>query len=209
MTAAKDEDLQSESASPSELAERNAAGSVVAQRRFPEQVFSGAWPVFRFFEADRIFDAGFVQLVGTALIAEKSSCACLVNLDEAALLDCEDQGALIIDSQLTPEEYWTRMTVFDSVKGLSRVGWALGMDRFACASDGGRWCVYCEKTEELAVVAFQHASAVEEFGVFLETVDAVPVTEVFRRPLVPHLGSPELSPEWRSRMLSNYSDTAV
>jgi len=43
------------------------------------------------------------------------------------------------------------------------VGWLYGVDRFACSSDLGEWCIYCEKGNDVGVIGLRADDSAKKF----------------------------------------------
>ena len=162
---------------------------------FPRYVFSQTWDDFYFFDPDWMFDPDFVEDIASLLHAEGASSACMVNFGEAQA----EMRLFTINAQTTAEDYRRRL------QGSSPSdGWAISIDSFCCASTGRRWCFYCERENEMAVLATQKEftslchSIIRKFG-------ARRISEALSTPVSQGLTDGALTPQWRKFLLREYS----
>jgi hypothetical protein len=165
--------------------------------QFPENVFRGRWDEFFFFDSDLLFNSKFVDTAKALLEAEKGSCICLCNLDEASAKDGRERACIGIDKRTSSEAY------FSFLRGPSvGKGWLYRMEVFGCTSDVGSWCIYCEKGTEIAVIAVRDGSptvihVITKFG-------ALPLRKAIEKPTSYGLTPRALSPELRAKYLREY-----
>ena len=132
----------------SEIALSNVRRSIHSERRFPQNVFTGAWNEFLFFDSDWMRAADFVEHLKELLSAENGRCAAVVNLDRTS--DDRERSPLFVHMDTTPNEY----QILLGNPGVG-TGWLVDLDRLACASNTGEWSMYCEPATEIAVVGFR------------------------------------------------------
>jgi hypothetical protein len=178
----------------------NLSRSLDASRRFPENVFSGKWGGFLFFDSDWIFEGPFVEVAKTLVEIEGGQCACISNLDEAA---GADRSSFFIDQKIAGQD-------FQSFLQGPRIGdgWIYGVDRFGCISDVGQWCIYCERRNEIAVIAVRESRAVEKCGAAIAQFKAMPIDQAIALPLSYGFSERALSAEWRTELLKQYAKPA-
>ena len=88
--------------------------------------------------------------------------------------------------------------------GFCSSGWLFGMDQYACVSDVGRWCIYCEKENDVAVIAFRDETGGCDFSQPLTDLHASPADQIGSDPSVPFpLNS--LTYAWREALEVNYA----
>ncbi len=86
-------------------------------------------------------------------------------------------------------------------------GWLYGMYTFACISDAGQWCIYCEKMAELGVIAMRSHVNSEQFSFALHELKALPLAQALR--IAPFYAlSARLRPDWREKLRSAYGGAA-
>lgn len=136
-----------------------AVRSIAYDLRLPERVFAGAWGSFFFCESDRLFDAGFLDVTIKFLDRENSRVACLLNLDKTYLIRLEESAsAIFLDHSSTGAQY-----VHALKEGGTARGWFYAVDRYVCCSDIGEWCIYCEKDNDIAIVAVRDIGERKKF----------------------------------------------
>jgi hypothetical protein len=178
---------------------QNVSLAIDRNRRFPENVFLAGWTDFAFFDSDLLFDSLFVEKLRKLFEAEGGTCVCMLNLDEVANGKAE-QAALFIDREMTGGAYQARL-------GGENIGegWLYNMDRFGFASDLGQWCIYCEKGNEMAVIAIQEKVPNDRFSSTIKEFNAVPIKQAIEKPIGYGFSPRALSPEWRDGLLKAYS----
>ncbi|WP_116137029.1 hypothetical protein [Trinickia diaoshuihuensis] len=174
--------------------------SLAYDHRLPDRVFEGAWEDFLFCESDRLFDAAFVNVVIQFLGCENSRVACLLNLDRTDLTRFEESGeAIFLDRSTTGAQYMNAL----EEGGPSR-GWLYAVDRYVCCSDIGEWCIYCEKDNDIAVVALRQVSKRQDFECPLKQLGARPIEELIEGGAWPLFPFNQLVPSWREGLLMHY-----
>ena len=133
------------------LALKNALSSIKQNGRFPYRVFRGEWADFQFFDPHVIFEACFIDIKNLFLNEKETSIIALLNLRANNWTIHEDDANVIfLDKDIGFEQYSAKL------KGDGSPGnWMFQMDRYICASDDGKWSIYCERENDLGVFAFQ------------------------------------------------------
>ncbi|MGH8020743.1 MAG: hypothetical protein ACREIA_21145 [Opitutaceae bacterium] len=175
----------------------NLSRALDARRWFPEAVFLGQWSSFLFFDSDWIFEGPFVEKAKALLQIEGGQCAGISNLDEAV---GGGGSSFFIDQKIAGQDYQSFL------KG-PRVGdgWIYGVDRFGCTSDVGQWCIYCERRNEIAVIAVRESRAVEKYRAAIAQFKAMPIDQAVALPLSYGFSERALSAEWRAELLKHYA----
>ena len=182
------------------IATANIGRGVDANSRFPQNVFIGEWLDFFFFDSDWMRDAEFVDQARAFLEAERGACACLRNLDLSVTTATANTHQLLIHESTASSEY--RLLL----KGRSLgSGWLDGIERLACASDSGEWCMYCEPANEIAVIAFRRQESVQRYRVPMSAFHAVRIEEAIGGPLSYGFSESVLSTQWRTDLLLAYA----
>ena len=182
---------------------RNVVGSLKLDRLLPDKVFSGAWSDFLFFESDQMFAPEFAEAIGDFLRVENSGVCCLLNLSETDSSEFEKIAAIFLDGMVTGREYETLLR-----GGGPAVGWLYSMDRYGCASEIGEWCIYCEKNNDIAVVALRSDSGASKFESSLEKLHAKPIEAIRGGELAELFPFSELTSEWRAALIEHYGKGA-
>jgi hypothetical protein len=181
----------------------NLDAALVTRKQFPENIFLGKWDSFFFFDPDYIFEAPFVEVVKTLMESENGRCACLRNLDIMGSDGSLERSLLFLDRETTGEAYQAFLA--GPAPGM---GWLHMMFRYACASDAGSWCIYCERNNEIAVIAVRRMGNLSLFNSAISSLHALPIEQAIEKPPSYGLSSRSLSVEWRNRLLEEY-DTAM
>ena len=173
--------------------------SVDSSRRFPDNVFLGEWEHYAFFDSDWMFGKGFVELMRAVLTAEHESCACIVNLDAVLAGSSPEESSFIFDGSTAGSAYLTALKGFPA-----KLGWIYGVDRFACASESGRWSMYCERASELAVIALKSGLSEEVQRQLIDGCKALRIDKAIAKSYTYALSARGLSPEWRAALPRRY-----
>jgi hypothetical protein len=174
--------------------------SIDAARAFPEQVFLGAWGAFLFFESDRLFAPGFATTARDLLRAEQASVCCLVNFSESSTLTCENGAKLFLDATSQPGDYDVSLR-----KGGPAMGWLFAMDRYGCASEAGGWSIYCEKGNDVGVIALRGAGDVEKYAEALDHLCAAPIDILLAAGSTAPVPFCQLTETWRRGLTEHYA----
>ena len=83
-------------------------------------------------------------------------------------------------------------------------GWLDAMERLAVASDTGEWCMYCEPSNEIAVVGFRHPGASARYLRAMSRFHATSIEQAIEEPLSYGFSQIAASPEWRIAFLREY-----
>lgn len=175
----------------------NLRDCILPDQRFPMNVFRDSWNSFYFFDSDSIFDAEFVKTMNSLLEVEAGVCACIVNLDEASLEN--RNSAFFINRDVTIEEYGSFLR-----SGKIGQGWIYGMDRFAGISNLGHWCMYCEKGNEIAVIALRDRGSLQKLTEIVTQLGGLPIGQAISVPPSYGLSPRALSSDWRQQLLTQY-----
>jgi hypothetical protein len=179
-------------------AQQQLSTALRASSRFPNNVFAGDWIGYLFFDSDWIFESGFVAKAIMLLDSEGGSCARLSNLDRAD----EDGAVFSIDHSTTSDDYQRLLH-----EGVSGLRWNFTIDRFACISDLGRWCIYCERPNEIAVMAFRPGARLERYAQVVGALRAAPIEAAIGQSISWGFSARGLSPLWRTELLRHYGTT--
>ncbi|MGD0959770.1 MAG: hypothetical protein ABSB19_08190 [Methylomonas sp.] len=169
--------------------------------RFPVNVFTSSWNEFLFFDSDWIFEKEFIALTKNLIEIEGSVCAYIFNLDEMlAHIDME-RSSFLINKETTEQWYQTFLQGANIGEG-----WIYGMDRFGIISDAAEWCIYSEKGNEIAVIAFHNHNFINKITSIIDMLGALPIKKAIDKPLSYGFTQRALSLEWRNQLLKAYSN---
>jgi len=184
-----------------EIARANVRAGVDPARRFPRNVFVGDWSDFFFFDSDWMRESDFVDHVKAFLEIEGGQCACVWKLDSDRPIELRD---FFVREQTTTDEY--RALLAGTTLGY---GWLDAVERVACASDGGEWCMYCEPSNEIAVIGFRQTDAAARYASAMARVRATRFEDATREPALSYgFSERALSREWRDELLREYAARA-
>ena len=186
-------------------ASKNLDLALAPGRRFPSNPFLGQWDAFYFFEPHRLFLRSFPDTMRALLASENGSSVCMRNMDGAPVVDPPEgasdspEGAsLSLDGSTSGEAYWKYLR--GSGPGF---GWLSRMERYAYASDAGHWCIYCERNNEIAVIAIRENGA--RFASALEQLGALPIGRAIESSVSWGLSLGHLPEAWREELLRAYA----
>lgn len=182
-------------------ASKSVDAAIAIDRRFAENVFLGEWSAYLFFDPDLIFDRGFIEITKSLLLCEHCTCICLKNL-EVALTGNLEQASLFLDNQTTGKAYMGRLSA--PIEGSNLVGWVHLMDHYGCASDIGSWCIYCERSNEIAVIAIRNEDDLVQLRPALELLQALPIRQAIERPSSYGLSVRGMSANTRAKLIQEY-----
>ena len=186
-----------------ERAFRNAVDAIDVHMALPRNVFRGLWKEFHFFESDRLFSAGYIDAIRCLLDGGGAQTCCLINLN--AYLD-DHSGApkscsIFLDASSDAQTYISTLR-----EGGPARGWLFGMDRYSCASDLGDWVVYCEKENDVAVLASRIvASQAAPIQSFLSKLGALSASKLGPNNRDMPFPFSQLTPEWRDSLLKEFA----
>lgn len=180
-----------------ERARENVGKAIDAARRFPQYVFRGNWEKFFFFDSDEMFAHAFVEIVKILMQSEGSSSVCLTDFDS----ELPDQSSFWIRKETTSDDY---LAAFAKLPIGGVGGWLWLISRYGCTSDVGEWCLYCERQNEVAVMALRKASLVEKYTSAIKELHASPIDLALESP--PSWVFAHLVPEWREGFLKHYQN---
>lgn len=182
-----------------ELALLNLSGSIDVEQHFPGKVFRGAWNTFLFFDPDRLFEASFAEVARSLIDGVGGSCVCMCNLDEAARISSFERASIFLNRGTDPQEYKLRLLGTGPADG-----WLYAMERYGCVGDTGGWSIYCEKNNEIAVMAVRPSVTLDCLGPVVERLKAQPIGKALDNGTSYGLSARALSSEWRSKLMLNY-----
>jgi len=169
------------------------------QKMLPDRLFVGLWSGFLFFQSDYVFSPDFANIVREFMDLEGAKVTCLLNLDKTETAGFDGAASLFIDATMDGAAYQERLRA-----GGPAVGWLFDVDRYVCASDVGEWCIYCEKSNDVAVIGLREPDGRRKFELPLEHLAAKPIEDLIeggRSPLFPF---DRLVSDWREGLVDHY-----
>jgi hypothetical protein len=189
--------MQAESDALRDSAIANTLSTIRKQARFPQNVFAQAWDDYLFFESDLVFDGNFIEAKDAILDQEGSSCIALVNLGNAQVDSDPEPRFMFLDRSTTASGYFSMLRGHDSASN-----WLVLVDRYVCASDKGSWCVYCEKQNEIAVIAIRNTFSPPTLLTLRTSLKAESIRTLFASKKDRIFD--KLVPRWRSGLATEY-----
>ena len=175
----------------------NAVSSINIESHFPNKVLTGYWENYFFFEPYMIFDSCFIDVKNLLLHEEKASVMALINLDQKTNTNLP---AIFLEQDTGPMEYIAKL------KGDgTAMNWMFLMDRYICASEIGSWAIYCEKENDIAVLAFRKGVTESACSRVAQLLNAKSI----RLALLPQNNQmfdfDKLVPDWKSALVASYT----
>jgi hypothetical protein len=181
-----------------EAALNNVKESIDLGARLPSPVFVGQWAQFLFLDCYALFRPTFANLVRSVLRSETSQCCCVLNLSSLRASTFAPPDVFYFAADTTETEYAQCLRQ-------SRTGWVVMMDDYACASDVGDWCIYCEKANDVAVIGFRSGKASVLLHGELQELRAESIETLLARGQTAPIPFSRLTPTWRDGLVANYS----
>ena len=147
-----------------------------------------------------MFDNHFVDTIRQLLQAEQSPVMCMLELDA----DPNKSGSILYVERDDPDLDYLRF-----LRG-NRIGegWIDDVGRFGCISDSGGWCIYCERRNEMAVLAVKNSTMLELCGAAITEFHAMALPEAFALSLSSGF-SHRVFPAWKNQLLDQYRDKII
>lgn len=152
---------------PKRVAFQNIMNAIDPSGELPGRVFETKMSNFYFFASDWVASCHFVELIQDMMRVEMAEVTCCMNVTRSKILEFEAIDAIYIDHSTKGEDYdefWTQ-DIGDEV------GWLFTMDRHAFASNVGEWCIYAERMNDVAVIAF-NVIDIEKYKPHLDRLNA-------------------------------------
>lgn len=182
----------------------NALDVLWPTKRLPLNVFKDSWNGFFFFESDSIFEPTFVSVMHDLLDAEDSHVCCLVNLGNTAEEETSTPPFKYLDRSTSPEHYMSLLRGNGPPDG-----WLYWVDRYVCMSDKGRWCIYCEKENDVAVIAVRNKIDTKEFAMAVEELQASSIKKAYQAREEGQFRFEKLTQHWLSALVTQYSPSST
>lgn len=186
------------------LAFDHVIGSINDEPRFPEQVFRGRWTAFLFFDSDFLIAPDFPERVAELLNAERAEVCCLLNFDETQTMTYESAAMRFITARTRSQDYDAMLR-----RGGPAEGWLFGVDRYGCASDRGGWSIYCERQNDIAVIALHQPGDTEKYASCLKRIHAKPIKDQLEAGGAGLFQFEQMLESWRRDLARHYSGNAT
>lgn len=164
-------------------------------KSLPDFVFSGDWDCFLFGNPDMIFSDKFIEIAQKIFDVDQSNEICILNIDE--------NEYFLIYPSTTISQYMDEM---GRRRKDNKSGWLYTVYSFSIASSSGKWCIYCEKDNEIAVVALRDmGSEFEKYITCFSKLPAFPLMELINEGSEALPPYSRMVPEWKTGLITNYS----
>jgi hypothetical protein len=172
---------------------KNVLESIDIASYLPQQVFRGPWRAFLFFESDRIFTSSFADRIVNLISIENAKSCCLLNLSQTSNFKYDESDMICFEEGAVGNEYESKLK-----EGGPANGWLFSMDRYGCASDKGNWCIYCEKSNDVGVIAVRNQNLASKFDSALKRLHAQSIDSYMQEPSSAPFPFNRLTDEWRT-----------
>ena len=178
----------------------NARNAFDPDMKFPNNVFTQHWDYYLFFPSDRMLRHDFVYPISKFITLENASIVCLLNLSRSPSLEFENADALYLDKEMGEDEYYA--LICGNGPAIPD-GWIYDVDDYICTSDVGSWCMYCERANEIAVLALSEMG-LEQFRPALDILQPYTLEEACRPGQEGVFPFNHMVPEWHDGLFKNY-----
>lgn len=183
---------------------RNALGALWPSKRLPLNVFKNSWDDFFFFESDSIFQPGFISVMNDLMDAEDAHVCCLVNLGNTVEDEISTLRYKYLDRSTSPEHYMSLLRGNGAPDS-----WLYLVDRYVCTSDKRGWCIYCEKENDIAVVAVRNKIDTEKLIKAVEALQASSIKQAHQSHDEGKFRFEKLTRHWLSTLVTQYPVSAT
>lgn len=183
---------------PSHHAYEHVVSSINPAISLPGMVFVGQWEEFMFFESDRIFAPEFALIVADLLMLGNADVCCILNFDEVNIDN--KYSSILISKEIDSYDYFSMLQ-----RGGASEGWLFGVGHYGIAPDQGDWVVYCEKENDIAVMALRQSSSRNKYNDCLKKLRADSITHLLNVEYSVIFPFNRLIESWRNGLRENYS----
>jgi hypothetical protein len=176
----------------------NALKAVDRSRSLPQRIFVAGWLDFLFCESDQVFSASFVRTIKVILDAEAATTCCMLKLSPSIDIKIDTADCFFFDRQTEPANYQIKLNA------RSPYSWVINPDQYVASSDKGNWALFCDKAEEVAIVAFRSSYWTTRLGPALSEIHAVTADVYVDRPGNGPFPNIPLTSAWSSEILRNF-----
>lgn len=180
----------------------NATASIRGGRRFPHQIFVGEWTDYLFFYPEALFEARFIDVKDLILREESSSIIAVVNLGNTNNESAVEPQAIFLDRHTTPKHY-----IAELMGDRTAASWMFLMDRYVCASEKGNWSIYCEKENDVAVLAVGAVISRFTCSQLARLLNAKSIRSSRLSDSSQSFDFQRLVPQWKSALVAEYHPT--
>ena len=182
----------------------NAVSSLSGSQMLPDNVFVKTWDKYFFFESDRIFEESFIDFKNLILEDELTHEICLVNLGCGPIGSSPQLRDIFLDEKTNFSEYQSMLDKEKSGLDGSTFAWLMMLGRYVCASDRGDWVIYCEKEEDIAVLAVQDTLITSRRLLARMVLKADSIASIFESKVNLLYDYTQLVLAWKLRLANSY-----
>jgi hypothetical protein len=173
------------------------------ENSFPQNVFTKDYVVFFFFDSDWIFEGEFVEKLKTLLSIEEMSKAIIATTYRES---SEKHSTFCFKANTLPSEFQSFLFLDGDESGN---GWIYDFGIFVCSSDSQEWCIYCERSLEIAVVAFKKNCEIKKYDILLKQLHAVPIEIAISEKKSYGFTQHILPDFWKKQLLLEYKNSKI
>lgn len=166
----------------------------------PGQVFRGIWSDFWFMESDQLFSMDTMNGIIGLLSEDIPDYCCILNLSEVEI-DASTNPIYMVKRSTSTSEFNSRLYS----RGIPDA-WIYGRDRFGFSSSTGQWCIYCERENDVAVIAFRDIAGSLKYASALSNFHAEQLLGMLAKGATGPVPFNALTPQWRKQLVENYAD---
>lgn len=151
-----------------------------------------------FFASDRMFEEPFVDLVKKLLTVEKASTCCVINVSVLEEKVDDTRSFVVIRPETLPQQYLISLK-----EGGPASGWLYGVDAFLASSEKGEWCIYCERENDIGVLAL-NIPDIDCQNLIVDVLQAIPSSQLYENVVDKVFPFNSLTSSWREKLSGNY-----
>lgn len=182
----------------------NALDVLRPTKRLPLNVFKDSWSGFFFFESDSIFEPAFISVMNDLMDTEDAHVCCLVNLGNTVEDEINTPPYKYLDGSTSPEHYMSLLRGNGAPDS-----WLYLVDRYVCTSDKGGWCIYCEKENDIAVIAVRNNIDTKKLIKAVEALQASSTKQAYQSHHEGKFRFEKLTRHWLSTLVTQYPASAT
>ena len=176
--------------------------SYIQGKAFPENVFSQDWRYFLLFEPDILFTSNIINFMPMILTDDRDEILFIYNTNAGGL--CEE-SCISITKKTTEREYFDMFLT----RRLEGIEWLYRPDAYIFTSNSARWCIYCERSNDIGVIAFRDRGVAAELSKPFAAVGAITAKDLNGAPSGDTSTLSNLTEEWREAISKNYGGAEV
>ncbi|GBR21833.1 hypothetical protein LV564_16690 [Komagataeibacter nataicola] len=175
--------------------------SLVAGKHMPDMVFADEWDAYYFYPSDYLTEDETAEIIWSLMDLNGESLFCIV--DMITLPEDETDSVSYININETKDKYKDYRSVWNQ-KRKDGLAWLHNVDAYALSSTSGKWFIYSERDNEIAIIALKGMETIKCFAEHKYLVHAILPDDLNRKEI---LVSPldRLDPAWCENFRRFYS----